>query len=130
MRKTVPFLVIAALTLGCRHGRLYNAEHLKNPCPGGGNSHEPPIVCVGQGVDKVSQNPMKLSLHDHPGRTIGHFFASDGTSKVTVTCDDDPVTYIGNGTPHVIVLPKKTGTFHYTVTAGLMKSDPEMQIDP
>jgi hypothetical protein len=130
MRKTVPFLVIAALTLGCRHGRLYNAEHMMNPCPAGGHSMDPPIVCV-TGTDMVSQNPMMLSVHDNAGRTIGHFFANDGTSSLTVTCDDVyAVTYKGNGSPHVLVLPLKRGHFHYTVVMGLKKADPEMQIDP
>jgi len=130
MRKTVPFLVIAALTLGCRHGRLYTAEHLKNPCPAAGKSTDPPIVCV-TGTDVVSQDPMMLSVRDNAGRTIGHFFANDGRSNLTVTCDDvDAVKYEGNGSPHVLVFPQKQGKFHYPVVMGLTKADPEMQIDP
>src|SRR6266542_4475837 len=116
MRKALPFLVVA-LTLACRHGQLYQAEHFLNPCPGNGHSTNPPIVCISPDGLTVSQNPVHLNH-----RVFGHFFITGGKGHLTITCDPAaPIDYVSNAAPdHVIIRAKPVGVttkeFEYKIT--------------
>jgi len=122
-----------ALTLACRHGQLYKAEHFANPCPAAGNSTDPPIVCIDPISRGVSQDPVRLSSGQIPNRKIAHFFITGGQGDLTINCPGAPVDYFHPAPDHVVLRVQPGGTgkhYPYTVSINGKKYDPDMQIEP